>query len=67
MFGAQVGDSGLRDLPDRLVWGGVGMRMDANIEHLLRRCWPFQGRITSGFRPASGPSAVRSQGLAVAT
>lgn len=33
----QVGDSGLRDIPDRLVWGGVGMRMDANIETLLRR------------------------------
>ena len=22
-----VGDNGLRDLPDLLVWGGVGMRM----------------------------------------
>ncbi|KAK9838153.1 hypothetical protein WJX81_004628 [Elliptochloris bilobata] len=32
-----VGDNGLRDLPDLLVWGGVGMRMDANIEALLRR------------------------------
>lgn len=32
-----VGDSGLRDIPDLLVWGGVGQRMDANIEELLRR------------------------------
>lgn len=32
-----VGDNGLRDLPDLLVWGGVGMRMDADIEELLRR------------------------------
>ena len=33
----EVGDSGLRDIPDLLVWGGVGQRMDASIEELLRR------------------------------
>ena len=33
----EVGDSGLRDIPDLLVWGGVGQRMDANIEELLQR------------------------------
>ena len=39
----EVGDSGLRDIPDLLVWGGVGQRMDANIEELL-------GRWTSAIR-----------------
>ena len=36
----EVGDSGLRDIPDLLVWGGVGQRMDADIEELLRR-WTY--------------------------
>jgi hypothetical protein len=47
-----VGDSGLRDIPDLLAWGGVGMRMDADIEPLLTRCaraccrlsWPLVSR-----------------------
>ena len=39
----EVGDSGLRDIPDLLVWGGVGQRMDANIKELL-------GRWTSAIR-----------------
>ena len=33
----EVGDSGLRDLPDLLVWGGVGMRMDADIALMLKQ------------------------------
>ena len=42
----EVGDSGLGDLPDLLVWGGVGTRMDANIETILDK-WAavlFRGR-----------------------
>jgi hypothetical protein len=33
----EVGDNGLRDLPDLLVWGGAGTRMDADVEALLTR------------------------------
>ena len=33
----EVGDRGLADLPDLLVWGGVGTRMDADVERMLRR------------------------------
>jgi hypothetical protein len=33
----EVGDNGLRDLPDLLVWGGAGTRMDADVETLLTR------------------------------
>eukprot|EP00951_Prasinocladus_malaysianus_P035895 scaffold373543_cov48-Prasinocladus_malaysianus.AAC.1 len=33
----EVGDRGLADVPDMLVWGGVGTRMDADIESMLRR------------------------------
>jgi hypothetical protein len=32
-----VGGNGLRDLPDLLVWGGAGMRMDADVQTLLKR------------------------------
>uniref|UniRef100_A0A061RJP7 Uncharacterized protein n=1 Tax=Tetraselmis sp. GSL018 TaxID=582737 RepID=A0A061RJP7_9CHLO len=35
-----VGGRGLADLPDLLVWGGVGTRMDADIEAMLRRWTP---------------------------
>ena len=30
-----VGDNGLKDLPDLLVWGGVGTRMNGNLQTLL--------------------------------
>ena len=33
----EVGDNGLSDFPDLLVWGGVGTRMNAHIETLLLR------------------------------
>ena len=36
-----VGDNGLRDLPDRLVWGGVGMRMVRCRPWCLFRCCEF--------------------------
>ena len=32
-----VGDNGLRDLPDLLVWGGVGTRMNARVDDLLEK------------------------------
>jgi len=32
-----VGDNGLKDLPDLLVWGGVGTRMDAQVDELLNK------------------------------
>mmetsp|Transcript_8005 Transcript_8005/g.13878 ORF Transcript_8005/g.13878 Transcript_8005/m.13878 type:complete len:278 (+) Transcript_8005:168-1001(+) len=33
----EVGDNGLSDFPDLLVWGGVGTRMDADITALIDR------------------------------
>ena len=36
----RVGDRGLLDLPDLLVWGGVGTRMDADIGEMLGRWTP---------------------------
>jgi hypothetical protein len=30
-----VGENGLRDYPDLLVWGGVGTRMNGTVETLL--------------------------------
>lgn len=30
----------LSDLPDMLVWGGIGTRMDADLEKELRRWTP---------------------------
>ena len=30
-----VGGNGLRDLPDLLVWGGAGTRMDADVLHTI--------------------------------
>lgn len=35
-----VGDGGLADLPDQVVWGGVGTRMDADTGFMLRRWSP---------------------------
>lgn len=41
-----VGDNGLRDIPDLLVWGGVGTRMDADVESMLRKWTPaFRSRL----------------------
>ena len=42
LFGFQavreVGGGNLTDLPHLLVWGGVGTRMDGDIEAMLRKC-----------------------------
>lgn len=35
-----VGGNGLSDLPHMLVWGGEGMRMDANIGKMLKKWTP---------------------------
>ena len=32
-----VGDNGLMDLPDLLVWGGVGTRMNGDVDALLEK------------------------------
>ena len=32
-----VGENGLRDIPDLLVWGGVGTRMDGDVDTLLEK------------------------------
>ncbi len=33
----EVGDHGLRDLPDMLVWGGAGTRMNGDSAAILQR------------------------------
>lgn len=33
----EVGSNGLRDLPDLLVWGGAGTRMDGDVRGMLGR------------------------------
>ena len=40
-----VGDGGWQDIPDLLVWGGVGTRMDADIATMLRR---WSGAVSRG-------------------
>jgi hypothetical protein len=35
-----VGENGLMDLPDQVAWGGVGTRMDADIDALLAKWSP---------------------------
>jgi hypothetical protein len=40
-----VGDGGWRDVPDLLVWGGVGTRMDADIATMLTR---WSGAVSRG-------------------
>ena len=40
-----VGDGGWQDIPDLLVWGGVGTRMDADIAAMLRR---WSGAVSRG-------------------
>ena len=37
----EVGENGLSDLPHLLVWGGEGMRMDAEIGDLLEKWSPY--------------------------
>lgn len=49
----KVGGNGLSDLPHMLVWGGEGMRMDADIQHMLRR-WTPALRRTASRREAHG-------------
>jgi hypothetical protein len=39
-FVKSVGDNGLADLPDQVVWGGVGTRMDADPERMLTKWSP---------------------------
>lgn len=34
----EVGGGRISDIPHLLVWGGVGTRMDGNLEVMLRRC-----------------------------
>ena len=34
----EIGGGKISDLPHLLVWGGVGTRMDGNLETMLRRC-----------------------------
>jgi hypothetical protein len=36
-----VGEGGLLDLPDQVVWGGVGTRMDADVMYMLHRWGPL--------------------------
>lgn len=33
----RVGDGGLADLPDQVAWGGVGTRMDVQVEFMLQK------------------------------
>ena len=49
-----VGDNGLRDLPDRLVWGGVGMRMVRCRLWCLLWCGSAQVSVHKVPAPASG-------------
>lgn len=35
-----VGENGLQDLPDQVVWGGVGTRMDAVLPTMLQKWSP---------------------------
>lgn len=44
----KVGGNGLSDLPHLLVWGGEGMRMDADVERMLRRWTPALRRAAAG-------------------
>ncbi|CEM05293.1 unnamed protein product [Vitrella brassicaformis CCMP3155] len=40
----EVGED-LKDIPDRLVWGGIGTRMDADIDSLVRNFTPYARRL----------------------
>ena len=53
----EVGLGGLRDLPDLLVWGGAGTRMDADVQILLRR-WTRALRRAPAAEPHSKETAV---------
>ena len=48
----QVGGNGLSDLPHMLVWGGEGMRMDADVRALLAKWTPA---IRRGLREGAAP------------
>jgi hypothetical protein len=54
----EVGGRGLADVPDMLVWGGAGTRMDAEIEPMLQR-WSASIRRES----APAQSATNNAGL----
>ena len=47
----EVGDNGLRDLPDLLVWGGAGTRMDADVATMVKR---WTRAVRRGARSAAG-------------
>lgn len=42
----EVTGNSLQDIPHRLIWGGVGTRMDASIEELLRKWSPVFRRLS---------------------
>ena len=50
----------LGDLPHMLVWGGVGTRMDADIETMLRR-WGRAIRKAKGSRGGQGELEVERE------
>jgi hypothetical protein len=56
----EVGGNGLRDLPDLLVWGGAGTRMDADVDTLLTR-WTRAVRRGVGRSGASGEEDEESE------
>ena len=43
----EVGSNGLADLPDLLVWGGAGTRMNCNPEAMLRQWFPLLQRMSN--------------------
>lgn len=49
----EVGGGKLSDLPHLLVWGGVGTRMDGNIEAMLSKCSQYYRRRQTAFDTAS--------------
>ena len=52
----EVGENGLSDLPHLLVWGGEGMRMDAEIKDLLEKWSPYlKAQARLGMEEAGGP------------
>jgi hypothetical protein len=56
----EVGSNGLRDLPDLLVWGGAGTRMDADVDTLLLR-WTRAVRRGASGRAEEDPEAASRQ------
>ncbi len=57
----EVGANGLRDLPDLLVWGGAGTRMDADVDTLVRRWTRALRRNAPADEERSSKSAERQR------